>query len=181
MKALTQFACQAWCKERGLQTAGRGVLHPERSKSVVLRVPIETRLVLELVCKLLPRDEQFSGGLFWVVDTGSWSVPVITIGQTIVTTMRKSHALDSIEEAPACLFAADERLHAEAFLALPLLFAWGGYYVPDHTQYFFDINPDGVLEVVTEDAAWIDFFSEFPEKIGMRQHGTWIGRNPYAR
>lgn len=181
MKALTQFEYQAWCKERGLQTAGSGVLHPERSKSVVLRVPIETRDVLGLVCRLLPREEEFSGGLFWVVDTGSWSDQVITMGHTILTTMRKSHALDSIEEAPACLFATDERLHAEAFLALPLLFACGGYSVPDHAQYFFDINLDGVLEVVTENTAWIDFFAEFPEKIGMRQHGTWIGANPYAR
>jgi hypothetical protein len=176
VKILTQSNYRAWCEERGLQIKDRWILDPPRSKSVVLRIPKEASRIIGFVCELLPREEQFPGGLFWVVDTGALSDDIMAIGQTILMLMRKSYGLGLIQDAPACLFANDERLNAQAFLALPLLFAWGGYFVPDHVQYFFDINPDGVLEVVTESKLWIDFFSAFPEKMGIREHGKWIAR-----
>jgi hypothetical protein len=178
MKALMQSDYQAWCEQRGLQIRGRGILRSERSISIVLRIPDETRSVLSLICDLFPKDEPFSGGLFWIVDTGSLSDDIIDLGLTIQRLMRKAYGYATpnapSSDVPPCLFEEDERLQAQGFLAQPLLFSWGGYFVPNHAQYFFDINPDGVLEVVTETDRWIDFFSAFPEKMGMRQHGSWI-------
>lgn len=173
MKLLTEFDCRAWCEHRGLQLKDRGIFSHD-SRSVVLRIPKETRRLLSLVCELLPGEKQFTGGLIWVVDTGSWSDDTISLGDTLLTLMRRSYGMDSIQEAPFYLFAGNERLHAQAFLAQQLLFGWGGYFVPDCGEYFFEINPDGVLEVVTERTSWIDFFAEFREKMGMRQHGKWI-------
>jgi len=147
--------------------------------SIVLRIPDKTRGVLSLIYELFAQDEPFSGGLFWVVDTGSLSDDAIDLGLTIQTLMRKGYGLHQttnapINQEPACLFEKGERLQAQGFLAQLLLFSWGGYFVPDQAQYFLDINPDGVLEVVTESDRWIDFFSAFPEKMGMRQRGSWI-------
>jgi hypothetical protein len=178
MKALTRSEFQSWCERRGLQLKGQGMLDSKRS--CVLRVPEKTHRLLNFVCELFPEAERFPGGLFWVVDTGALSDDIIVIGLTIQTLMRKGYALDPIgdapiSEAPGCLFGKEDQLQAQAFLAQLLLFSWGGYLVPDHAQYFFFINPDGVLEVVTDAEQWIDFFSAFPEKIGIRQHGSWIG------
>jgi hypothetical protein len=178
MKPLTQSDYHVWCEQRGLQIKGRGILDSQRSISIVLRIPEKTGRVLSFVCELIPKDEGFSGDLFWVVDTGSLSDDIIDMGLTIQTLMCKGYGLAPVRnapftDAPDCLFEADER--SQGFLAQPLLFSWGGYFVPEHAQYFFDINTDGVLEVVTEANRWIDFFFAFPEKIGIRQRGSWIG------
>jgi hypothetical protein len=178
MKALGRGEWHIWCEKRGLQLKGLGILDSRRSH--VLQVPEKTHRLLSFVCELFPNMERFSGGLFWVVDTGSLGNDIIDTGLTIQTLMRKGSGLDPIEDAPvseatACVFEDAEQLQARAFLAQALLFSWGGYFVPDHAQYFFVINPDGVLEVVTETESWIDVFSAFPEKIGIRQHGNWIG------
>ncbi|MGD0119698.1 MAG: hypothetical protein ABSD30_16645 [Candidatus Binatus sp.] len=176
MKTLTQHEYSAWCEQRGLRIESDGILSQD-SKSVVLGIPKETRRVLSLVCELLPKEPQFMGGLTWVVDTGSWSDDIIVLGDAILTLMRSSYRLNSIQDDSFCLFTKDERVHAQAFLAQQLLFGWGGYFVPDSAEYLFVINPDGVLEVVTESARWLDFFGEFPEKIGTRQHGKWTSRS----
>jgi hypothetical protein len=177
MEALTRSECQAWCEKRGLQVRGRAILGSRRS--CVLRVPEKAHRLLSFVCDLFPNTKRFSGGLFWVVDTGALSDDIIDIGLTIQTLMRKGSGLDPVGDAPiseaaGCLFEENEQSQAGAFLVQLLLFSWGGYFVPDHAEYFYLINPDGVLEVVSDDQQWIDIFSALPEKIGMRQDGNWI-------
>lgn len=177
MKALTRFECQAWCEKRGLQVRGRAILDSRRS--CVLRIPEKVPRLLSFVCDLFPNKKRFSGGLFWVVDTGALSDDIIDIGLTIQTLMRKGAGLDAVGDAPiseaaGCLFEEREELQARAFLLQLLLFSWGGYFVPDHAQYFYLVNPDGVLEAVSDAKQWIDLFSALPEKAGMRQGGNWI-------
>lgn len=112
------------------------------------------------------------------VDTGSWSDETIDIGWRIHTLMCKGCDLPSSTSviAQMCLLAEGELSHARAFLSQVLLFAWGGYFVPEHARYYLDISPDGVLEVVTEEQQWIDKFSSLPEYMGIRQGGRWISR-----
>ncbi len=117
-----------------------------------------------------------------MIDTGSASDDTIAIGITIHGLVRNGAGLPPVTGAPiksnayACLFEQGELWPARAFLAQLLLSARGGYFVPDDSLYYFSVNPDRVLEVVTDEQQWVDSFSLMPEYMGIRQGGRWIVR-----
>ena len=91
----------------------------------------------------------------------------------MVETSSGSSTLSKRPKDLSFLFDQGERSKAQAFLVHAFLFGWGGYFVPGNGEYYVFINPDGVFEAFTESDQWIEFFSSFPEKLGMRQDGHW--------
>jgi hypothetical protein len=178
MKTLTSLERRIWCEERGLRLENSGIVDSKRS--VAFSVPEQTHRLLDLTSELFSDEQQFAGGLFWVIDLGSRSDEICRIGLVIHSAMREaSDGRGNLVEKPqdySFLFDRDERSEAQTSLLHTFLFGWGAFFVPEHTQYYFFINPDGVFEAFTENDQWIQFFSGFPEMMGMRQGGRWISR-----
>jgi hypothetical protein len=173
MKTLDQIERRRWCEDRGVRLDNSGLIGSTRS--VALKVPEKTHRLLDLVCELFSGDSQFPGGLFWIVDLGSRSDQVCEIALSMHSSMLEtSGGRSTLSKRPqdlSFLFDQDERSSAQAFLVHAFLFGWGGYFVPGNGEYYPFINPDGVFEAFTDADQWIDFFSSFPEKLGMRQDG----------
>jgi hypothetical protein len=178
MKTLDQFERRSWCEDRGVRLDNSGLIGSTRS--VALKVPEKAHRLLDLVCELFSREPQFPGGLFWIVDLGSRSNQVCEIALSIYSSMLEtlggSSTLPKRPRDFSILFDQDERSKAQAFLVHAFLFGWGGYFVPGNGEYYVFINPDGVFEAFTESDQWIEFFSSFPEKLGMRQDGRWMNK-----
>ena len=178
MKTLDQIEKRRGCEDRGVRLDNSELIGSTRS--VALKVPEKTHRLLDLVCELFSGEPQFPGGLFWIVDLGSRSNEVCEIALSMYSSMLETSGGNApLAKRPkdfSFLFDQDERSKAQAFVVHAFLFGWGGYFVPGNGEYYVFINPDGVFEAFTESDQWIEFFSSFPEKLGIRQDGHWTTR-----
>ena len=180
LKTLDRFERRSWCEDRGVRLDNSALIGSTRS--VALKVPEKTHRLLDLVCELFSSEPQFPGGLFWIVDLGSRNDQVCEIALSIHSLMLETSGGTKMgamrPQDLSFLFDKGERPKAQAFLLHAFLFGWGGYFVPGSGEYYLFINPDGVFEAFTDADQWIEFFSSFPEKLGMRQYDHWIDRKP---
>jgi hypothetical protein len=180
MKILSNLKRRTWCEQRGFLLKDSAIV--ESARSVALKVPAEARRMVSLVCELFSDEPQFPGGLFWVDDLGSRSDEDFYIAQVIYIALAKtsniSESLTGRPQDSSFLLSQRERAQAQAFILHSFLFGWAGYFVPEHAKYYLCINSDGVFEAFTEFNEFIEFFLSFPEKLGIRRDGTWLGQRP---
>lgn len=158
MKTLNLSELVRWCNESpsGVKIGSPDHLQYQAPKIFGCRidVPSEAMRIVSLVYSLLAVEQEvgFYGGLIWYTNWGMGTPELEQCGLRILEQMRRGYgAGESVENSPAQVFRSDERVDAQAFITLPLLWGWDAYFTPHGSRYFAYARQNGSLYLVTDD------------------------------
>lgn len=153
MKFLTAEECIHWCEARGLKVTEDRYLHYGLESSHCFSVGLEEKpsRVIVLADYLVPtwKDVSFEGALLWIRERGIWGDFSEKTASTIFQQMRSAKGeTELLERRPGHLFGPEEVFQMHSYLAIPLLFGWDAFLVPEGKDYFLFASHDGVVGVV---------------------------------
>jgi hypothetical protein len=162
MKTLSINQTQAWCIEHGLRLDDSGNPHfpGEGVRRLELQVPTKPGAFAPLILALLDATvdgmDQPSGAehLLWFRDWSMWSDLWTSVGVELSNHLRLGFGLsESMDDAPAILFAESEIGSLISFSLIPLVFGWDCYVIPASGKHFAFISHDEWIGVSSTDEA----------------------------
>ena len=157
MLLIDSAAATEWCTLRGLAVRTdwmqRLSFPGGYPVGIRLQTPVAATARVALTEVLLTSDLLVESGarcgcLVWLQDWDIWSESVERVGRQLLAGLRGGSALnEEVRSAPAHALDADEFAAAQALIAIPLLFEWDAYWVPENARHLAWITHDGRVEV----------------------------------
>ena len=156
MRVLTKSEAESWLPRASVKRDKNGDLGFPHGKNLTIRMPLpeKTYRIASLANFLLTgfHGSPFNGGLMWLTDWGMWSEVCEQAAYKMFELMRQPYDESRpLIEAPAHLFTREEKVAAQSFLILPILFGWDDYFIPESGRHFAFTSNDEFIDVVSND------------------------------
>jgi hypothetical protein len=153
MRFLTTEEVRLWCGAHGLRVTPNRFLDYDAENIYCFSVGLEDKpsRVIGLANYLVPTwgEIAFEGGLLWIRER-VWGEYSEKIGTLIIEQMRLGKGeTEPLETRPGHAFGSEELFEMHSYFAVPLLFGWDAFLIPEGKDYFLFVSHDGVVGVVS--------------------------------
>jgi hypothetical protein len=176
MELLTGKAARSWCETRNVIVnddaipSGRLSLS-EDAFQVRVNVPHEALPSIALAYVLVmtglvdDEEENFEGGLLWLMDWDIGSETTERVGLRLLRAVRDGDA--GFLAKPAQLFTTTEFVDANTALSLPALFQWDAFFVPASGTTLVFVSHEGYVQLTCRGQL------EYKRLASRFRHGNW--------